>query len=208
MTTHFQLEMLAEVHGESRPDFLVYANRLFDPDRVFEGQRGVAYGGPDLSDRNLRLLSGPTRRPGEGRIDHRPLEISATGDICSGRIAVEYALRGCTSFQIHTLFQLPAGEYPMRVGSRVQRALHRLYFDPDEGFIVWMLHAARRLGLVRDGEVRFLDVARRGAASCLLPRDLDARGDVGPRSGSAYRHIGSPQGRPVARLRRSPACRR
>ena len=49
--------MLAEVHGPCRPDFLIYANRLFDPQRVFEGSRGVAYGGPDLSDRNLRLLS-------------------------------------------------------------------------------------------------------------------------------------------------------
>ncbi len=53
----FQLAMLAAVHDGSRPDFLVYANRLFDPDREFEGHRGVAYGGPDLSDRNLRLLS-------------------------------------------------------------------------------------------------------------------------------------------------------
>ena len=44
--------------------------------------------------------------------------MSGTGDISSGRIAVEYALRGCTSFQIHTLFQLPAEAYAMRRGSR------------------------------------------------------------------------------------------
>ena len=39
--------------GDSVPDFIVYANRLFDPNREFDGERGVAYGGPDLSARNL-----------------------------------------------------------------------------------------------------------------------------------------------------------
>ena len=170
----FQLAMLAEVHGESRPDYLVYANRLFDPDRVFEGQRGVAYGGPDLSDRNLRLLSDLRAAQERGEIRRPPVEISATGDISSGRIAVEYALRGCTSFQIHTLFQLPAGEYPMRVGTKVQKALHRLYFDPEDGFVVWLVRMSRwRLDLVRDGLIRFLDVAQRGASSTLTHRDLD-----------------------------------
>ena len=115
-----------------------------------------------------------SRRP-RARSRDRPLEISATGDISSGRIAVEYALRGCTSFQIHTLFQLPATEFAMRVGSRVQRALHRLYFDPRDGFIVWMIHAAGRLGIARGGSVKFLDLARLGAASALTRRDLDTR---------------------------------
>src|SRR4029453_13834556 len=108
-----------------------------------------------------------------GQVDRTPVEVSGTGDISSGRIAVEYALRGCTSFQIHTLFQLPAGEYPMRVGTKVQKALHRLYFDPAEGFIGWPVHAARRLDLVQGGVVRFLDLARRGSESALTRRDLD-----------------------------------
>jgi dihydroorotate dehydrogenase len=168
----FQLAMLTEVHGDTRPDYLVYANRLFDPDRVFEGQRGVAYGGPDLSDRNLRLLSGFRALQQDGEI-RQPLEISATGDISSGRIAVEYALRGCTSFQIHTLFQLPASAYPMRIGTRVERALHRLYFDPEDGFVIWLVHAARQLGLDPGAGLRFLDLARRGAGSVLTRRDLD-----------------------------------
>ncbi len=169
----FQLAMLVEVHGENRPDYLVYANRLFDPDRVFEGQRGVAYGGPDLCDRNLRLLSDLRASQARGELGLPPLEISGTGDISSGRIAVEYALRGSTSFQIHTLFQLPTNAYAMRVGTRVQRALHRLYFDPEDGFIVWLAHAAKRLDLSGEGRIRFLDVARRGANSALTRRDLD-----------------------------------
>jgi dihydroorotate dehydrogenase len=172
----FQLAMLAAVHrSPSRPDYLIYANRLFDPDRVYEGTKGVAYGGPDLSDRNLRLLSALRSAQRRGEIDAFPLEISGTGDIHSGRIAVEYALRGCTSFQIHTLFQLPASEFSMRTGTKIERALHRLYFDPDEGLIVWAFHAANRLGTIGEGGVlRFLDLARRGARSALLRRDLDA----------------------------------
>jgi len=172
----FQLAMLAEVHrATTRPDFLVYANRLFDPERIFEGTRGVAYGGPDLSDRNLRLLSALRSAHQRGEIDAIPLEISGTGDIHSGRIAVEYALRGCTSFQIHTLFQLPSTEFAMRSGSKVERALHRLYFDPTEGFILWALHAAKSLGTIGEhGVVRFLDLAARGAQSALLRRDLNA----------------------------------
>jgi hypothetical protein len=173
----FQLALLRAVHAVDRPDFLIYANRLFDPEREFEGVRGVAYGGPDLSDRNLRMLTALRAAQAAGEIGGEPLEISATGDVSSGRLAVEYALRGCTSFQIHTLFQLPAEEFAMRRGSKVQRALHRLYFDPSDGFIVWAVHAARRLGLLpaSDGVVRFLDLAARGTKSCLVGGDLDAK---------------------------------
>ena len=46
----FQLQMLDTVHEpaaeETRANFLVYGNRLFDPTREFEGKPGVAYGGP------------------------------------------------------------------------------------------------------------------------------------------------------------------
>ena len=176
-TDAFQLAMLAEVHRSStRPDYLVYANRLFDPNRVFEGKKGVAFGGPDLSDRNLGLLSALRVAQERGEIDAAPLEISGTGDIQSGRIAVEYALRGCTSFQIHTLFQLPASEFSMRSGTKVERALHRLYFDPSEGFIVWAFHAATRLDIGCDDQVlRFLDITERGASRALLRRDLDSQ---------------------------------
>jgi dihydroorotate dehydrogenase len=172
----FQLAMLAEVHGPRRPDFLVYANRMFDPQRNFDGSRGVAYGGPDLSDRNLRLLGRLRQGQSLGEIGREPLEISATGDVSSGRIAVEYALRGCTSFQIHTLFQLPAEVYAMRRGSKIERAIHKLYFDPADGFIIWAIHAAGRLGLTRPGggAIRFLDLAQLGARSALDIRDLDA----------------------------------
>jgi hypothetical protein len=174
----FQLAMLAAVHepGPSLPDFLVYANRLFDPDRVFDGHHGVAYGGPDLSDRNLRLLSALRAAQGAGTIPRADLDVSATGDIGSGRMAVEYALRGCTSFQLHTYFQLPLDVYAMSRGTKLERALHMLYFHPDEGLVVWLIHAARRLGLAdADGRmIRFLDVAARGAVSALEAVDLDA----------------------------------
>jgi hypothetical protein len=172
----FQGTMLAKVHepGPSRPDFLIYANRLFDPGREFDGQRGIAYGGPDLSDRNLRLLTALRAGQAADTIPRADLEISATGDITSGRMAVEYALRGCTSFQLHTFFQLPLDVYAMTQGTKLKRALHMLYFHPEDGLVVWMLHAARRLGLGDRGPIRLVDLASLGAASPLSARDLDA----------------------------------
>jgi hypothetical protein len=174
----FQLAMLAAVHepGPSCPDFLIYGNRLFDPERVFEGHRGIAYGGPDLSDRNLRLLSALRAAQAAGTIARAGLEVSATGDISSGRMAVEYLLRGCTSFQLHTYFQLPLDVYAMTRGTKLERALHVLYFHPDNGLIVWLLHAARRLGLGDRRPIRLLDVAAIGASSALVAADLNPTG--------------------------------
>jgi hypothetical protein len=172
----FQRTMLATVHDSSpsHPDFLIYANRLFDPDRVFEEHRGIAYGGPDLSDRNLRLLSALRAGQAAGTIPRTGLEISATGDIGSGRMAVEYLLRGCTSFQLHTFFQLPLDVYAMSRGTKLERALHMLYFHPEDGLVVWALHAARCLGLGDRTPIRLLDLAALGAASALGVGDLDA----------------------------------
>jgi dihydroorotate dehydrogenase len=155
----FQLEMLKSVAtaGDDRPDFVVYANRLFDPHREFDGQRGIAMGGPDLSSRNLRVL-GEFQDWSRAQRSIAPLEISATGDICSGRRAVEYLLCGCRTFQLHTFFQLPSSEYAMRQGSKLARALHQLYFHPRDGFIAWILHAANRLRC-NMSPARLLDLA-------------------------------------------------
>lgn len=152
----FQLELLNRVHDadtEHRPDFFVYGNRLFDPNREFDGKVGVACGGPDLSDRNLRVMSAFSREADSAsqkadsplfpRAAGR-LPWSATGDIGTGKMAVEYALRGATSFQLHTFFQLPATEYQMKSGSRTQRALHELYFHPETGFVIWVEHLRSR----------------------------------------------------------------
>jgi hypothetical protein len=154
----FQIEMLNAIHnaGSDCPDYFVYANRLFDPQREFDGQRGVAYGGPDLSDRNLRVLDQWwTQRAGASA---RPW--SATGNITTGRMAVEYLLRGATSFQLHTFFQLPAEHYAMKVGNRTQRALHELHFHPATGLVVWLHHFANLYG--KAGLIRLLDIARSG----------------------------------------------
>ena len=143
----FQLEMLRAINekcsGEGVPDFLVYANRLFDPDRAFDGVRGIAYGGPDLSARNLNVLAQLRLLEREGSVPRCTLPISATGNIVSGRIAAEYLLRGASSFQIHTFFQLPSGEYTMKTGGKTARALLELYFHPEEGLLAWLLHLRR-----------------------------------------------------------------
>lgn len=139
----FQLELLnlvLDIEVDRRPDFFIYGNRLFDPEWEFDGKVGVAYGGPDLSDRNLRVMSSFTRQSETASNRQPKLPWSATGDIGTGKMAIEYALRGATSFQLHTFFQLPADEYRMKSGSRTQRALHELYLHPETGFVVWAEH--------------------------------------------------------------------
>jgi hypothetical protein len=143
----FQLQMVRAINEncteEEVPDFLVYANRLFDFEREFEGVRGVAYGGPDLSARNLAVLGRLRTLEQTGEIPACRLPMSATGDIGSGRTAVEYLLRGSSSFQLHTYFQLPGTEYSMRRGGKTERALHELLFNPEQGFIAWIMHLRR-----------------------------------------------------------------
>lgn len=161
----FQLRMLDAVHaarlGESRANFLVYANRLFDPAKEFEGKQGVAYGGPDLSDRNLAVLehflfsrSESAGLPAVGAKRPDLLPLSATGDIHSGRIAAEYLLRGAASFQMHTVFQLPNSAFAMNVGSKTEMALHHLLFHPREGFLAWLLDLRRRFGWEKELNVQ------------------------------------------------------
>lgn len=146
----FQLQMLEAVHarspGEDCADFVVYANRLFDPTKAFEDKVGIAYGGPDLSDRNLAVLERflAVRSKAPSRSDLLPL--NATGDIHSGRIAAEYLLRGASTFQMHTLFQWPDSEFVMRSGNKTEKALHRLLFHPQEGFLAWVLDLGERFG--------------------------------------------------------------
>ena len=143
----FQAEML-QVAADSGADTLVVFNRLFDP------ARGVAYGGWDLSDRNLAVLDRGSGRPGTGP------SLTGTGNVCSGRMIVEYARRGCESVQLHTFFQLPLGEYPATRGSRTQRALHVLLFDPRDGLVPACWRRKRPAAWhAPGGELRFRDLA-------------------------------------------------
>ena len=87
-------------------------------------------------------------------------ELCGTGNVCSGRMILEYARRGCESVQLHTFFQLPMEEYAATDGSRTQRALHQLVFDPVDGLLAGMLDLEARGVLERrDGELHFLDLA-------------------------------------------------
>jgi hypothetical protein len=142
----FQLEMM---HAAAGADALVVFNRMFD------AKQGAAYGGPELSDRNLRVLSRLTPGDSPG-----VPELSGTGNIHSGRMILEYARRGCESVQLHTFFQLPLEEYTATDGSRTQRALHQLVFDPEHGLIAGMLDLEGEGVLERrGGELHFLDLA-------------------------------------------------
>ncbi len=140
----FQLDMVRAARGA---DALVCFNRLWSE------VRGTAYGGYDLSDRNLRALEAVKT----ARLEHPP--VSGTGNISSGRMILEYAKLGCESVQLHTFFQLPLSEYPATAGSRTQRALHALLFHPSSGLIAGLLDL-EQAGRIhrRDGELRYLDV--------------------------------------------------
>jgi hypothetical protein len=140
----FQVQMLG---AACDADGAVAFNRLFD------AERGVAYGGWDLSDRNLRVLGLAIAR----QMPRAPL--TASGNICSGRVLLEYARLGCQSAQLHTFFQLPLGAYPATDGTRTQRALHALVFHPTHGLVAGILDLADQGFLERRaGEFHFLDV--------------------------------------------------
>lgn len=140
----FQLEML-DAAGSA--DALVVFNRLWDPEQM------IAFGGFELSERNLRVLDLARQRR------TAPVQLSGTGNICTGRLILDYALLGCESVQLHTFFQLPLSEYPATDGSRPQRALHVLLFDPKDGLIAGMLDLETSGTLDRfGGELRFLDL--------------------------------------------------
>jgi hypothetical protein len=140
----FQLDMVKAARGA---DALVCYNRLWSE------ARHAAYGGYDLSDRNLRALESVKAE----RLDHPPL--CGTGNVSTGRMILEYARRGCESVQLHTFFQLPLSEYPATTGSRTQRALHTLVFHPESGLIAGLLDLEEAGRLHRkDGELHFLDL--------------------------------------------------
>jgi hypothetical protein len=147
----FQVEML---QAAAAADALVVFNRLWDPNGA------VAFGGFDLSERNLRVLEAARRR------GVRTPPLVGTGNVCTGRAILDYARLGCESVQLHTYFQLPLSEYPASDGSRPHRALHALLFHPTDGLIAGMLDLEARGLLEREGdELRFLDLPRQGISN-------------------------------------------
>jgi hypothetical protein len=148
----FQLEMMAAAIAA---DALVCFNRLWD-----DGAR-VAYGGWDLSERNLRVLRAARSAPARATNAAGPALVG-TGNVCSGRLILDYARAGCESVALHTYFQLPLREFPATAGSRTERALHALLFHPVDGLVAGMLEL-ERAGVLhrRGGELRFLDLCAR-----------------------------------------------
>ena len=151
-----QLAKAAIEEGAGKIAGLIVGNRLFDPDAEFGGQKGIAYGGYDLSNANLETLD---RLAAE---NVKP-PLIGTGNICSGRMMAEYALRGCTAGELHTFFQLPPSSYraPQESGGRTWRALRELLYHPDDGLIAVLLKLAKTGMLERmENLVRFLDLPK------------------------------------------------
>jgi hypothetical protein len=169
----FQLDMIrAATEGDGTgngADWLVVANRLFDPAKQFDGKTGVAYGGPELSKRNLRILRLAGEAERDGSLPPMP-PISATGDILTGRMAAEYALAGAANFQMHTVFQLPNSEFSAGRLPRTARAVHRLVLHPIHGFVACMSRLKElsvNAGLETSGPYAVSDAGRLGSFSAL-----------------------------------------
>ena len=173
----FQLAMLAEVHrGKSPADFLVYANRLFDPNRVFERKQGVAYGGPDLSDRNLRVLSALRTSSGSAaRL--AAIRWKSAARATSARAGSPLSMRcgDARAFRFTHFSSFPRRNTRCSRGPKSRKLCTGFTSIRTMGLSFGCFMPRRRLQLVaNDGGVRFLDLARRGAESNLTRRDLDA----------------------------------
>jgi dihydroorotate dehydrogenase len=156
----FQTEMLQTIlNSKNSPDYLICFNRLFDSEKVFEGKKGVAYGGYDLSDRNLKALITLRRLENSGKLKTRDIPISATGNICSGKMMLEYALRGCQNGQLHTYFQVSPENYRMKNGTRTSKALLELIMNPETGLVPGLQYLYENGSLEKvEGIIRFQDV--------------------------------------------------
>ncbi|MCZ6793269.1 MAG: hypothetical protein O7J95_06610 [Planctomycetota bacterium] len=170
----FQLRLLRELMAQRPPPaFLTLFNRLFDSERHLGDTRGIAYGGHDLSDRNLEVLERWVLENARGRRRQKSRDseadggdnecpevpVSGTGNIESGKMMVEYALRGASSGQIHTYFQLPRSEYRSSL-PRSRAALHEIVFHPERGLVAALDHLRLAAGIA--GEIRFLDLPTLG----------------------------------------------
>ena len=125
-------------------DWLTIGNRLFSE------EKGISYGGYDLSNRNLAVLDAVRKEEKRSGQTILPNNVSGTGNICSGRMMVEYALRGCTTGQLHTYFQLPKRVYGHDLGSRTASALHELLFNPEDGLMVTLESLRMQHGLANE----------------------------------------------------------
>ncbi|MFH1677004.1 MAG: hypothetical protein ABIC40_08255 [bacterium] len=150
----FQLNLVRISIEESREKLagLVIGNRLFDSEKVFEDQKGIAYGGFDLSDANLELLD--SMQP----YGNFP-PLIGTGNIFSGKMMAEYAVRRCRAGELHTFFQLPADVYRAKSGpdGRIGCVIRELVFHPDDGLIAILFKLEKSGKLPRENGILSFD---------------------------------------------------
>ncbi len=150
-----QLVKIAIEESGDRLAGIIIGNRLFDRNATFEDQVGISYGGWDLSNANLATLD---LLPSE----NISANLVGTGNICSGRMMAEYAVRGCMSGQLHTFFQLPPDAYraPKGEGGRTWRAIRELLFDQVDGLVPVLLKLEKAGYLHRSDDyvIRFMDL--------------------------------------------------
>ena len=142
----FQLEMMAAA-GDA--DALVCFNRLWDA----AARRGLRRLGPERAQPS-RAARGRARRR-----TRRPPRIG-TGNVCSGRVVLDYARAGCESVALHTFFQLPLARIPRHRGHphRSARCTRCCSTRSTAWWPACWSSSATGVLHRRGGELRFLDL--------------------------------------------------
>ena len=131
-------------------DALVVFNRLWDPELA------VAFGGFDLSDRNLRVLEA-ARAQG---VSLPPL--TGTGNVSSGRLILEYARPAARASSCTPSSSCHSPSTPPPTAPVPSARSTPCCSSPEDGLIAGMLDLEVEGALERrGGELRFLDLSSR-----------------------------------------------
>lgn len=143
-------------------DGVVIANRFFRPDLK------AAYGGPQLKERNLRLIR-QVRQDDLRLLNGRPLPIVATGGVYTGRDALQYLLLGADCVELLSFIMQadllkkddttgvlnPYGKDVKRF-NEFDAVLYKLLLHPEDGLIAGLLHIQGTYRVSRVLDVRTL----------------------------------------------------
>lgn len=120
----FQIEMSSEtIKGGA--DGIVIGNRLF------KKEFGCAHGGKELRERNITQIK-------EIKKIFPDVHVSGTGGVYTGKDIVDYLEAGAENVQILSFLMGKTAIRFTKKGTKFEKVLHRLLFDPSDGLLVSM----------------------------------------------------------------------
>jgi hypothetical protein len=124
----FQIEMGSEsIKGGA--DGLVIGNR------IFKKEFGCAHGGKELKERNLLQIK-------EIKKLFPDIHISGTGGIYTGKDILDYLEAGAENIQILSLLMGRTSMEFTKKGTKFEKVLHKLLFDPLDGLLASMIKSS------------------------------------------------------------------